>query len=75
MCASTTEEERARQELVMAHRLFQRYQHKDTAWLIEFLLGEWRRVLGLDRTREISQQARLTAGHLEDRGTPLTEGE
>ena len=74
MCTSTAEEERARQELVVAHRLFQRYQHKDTAWLIEFLLGEWRRVLGADRTWEISRRARAAATAMEDSGAPLTGG-
>ena len=74
MCASEAEEERARQELVVAHRLFQRYRHKDTAWLIEFLLGEWRRVLGPDEAYAISRQGRIEAGRLEDSGAPLTGG-
>lgn len=72
--ADEAEAQRAHEEFVVAHRLFRRYEHKDTAWLIEFLLGEWRRVLGADRTWEISRQARAAAMALEDSGAPLTGG-
>lgn len=37
----TAEAARAREELLVAHRLFRRYEHRDTAWLVEFLLREW----------------------------------
>lgn len=69
-----TEAERARQEFTVAHRLFRRYEHKDTAWLIEFLLGEWRRALGPDEAYAISRLARIDAGRLEDSGSPLSGG-
>lgn len=65
---------RAHEEFVVAHRLFRRYEHKDTAWLIEFLLGEWRRVLGPDAAYDISRMARIDASRLEDSGEPLTGG-
>ncbi len=74
MTGATAESERARQEFTVAHRLFRRYEHKDTAWLIEFLLGEWRRVLGPDQTYEISRRARVEAVRLEESGAPLTGG-
>jgi len=74
MTGATAEAERARQEFTVAHRLFRRYEHKDTAWLIEFLLGEWRRVLGPDEAYAISRQGRIEAGRLEDSGAPLTGG-
>lgn len=74
MCATEGEATRAREELVVAHRLFRRYAHKDTAWLIEFLVGEWRRALGPDQTWEISRLARIEAGRLEDSGAPLKGG-
>lgn len=71
---ATAEAARAREELLIAHRLFRRYEHKDTAWLIEFLPGEWRRVLGRDEAYAISRLARVEAGRLEDSGAPLTGG-
>lgn len=74
MARDEAEAARAREEFVIAHRLFRRYEHRDTAWLIEFLLGEWRNVLGPDRAWEISRQARAAAQAMEDRGTPLTGG-
>jgi hypothetical protein len=74
MADDEAEATRAHEEFVVAHRLFRRYEHKDTAWLIEFLLGEWRRVLGPDRTWEISRRARAAATALEDSGAPLTGG-
>lgn len=74
MTGAPAEAERARQEFTVAHRLFRRYEHKDTAWLIEFLLGEWRRVLGPDEAYEINRLARGAASRLEDSGAPLTGG-
>ena len=74
MTGATAEAERARQEFTVAHRLFRRYEHKDTAWLIEFLLGEWRRVLGPDEAYAISRRARVEAARLEESGEPLTGG-
>ncbi|MGE5500816.1 MAG: hypothetical protein ACM3W4_02690 [Ignavibacteriales bacterium] len=71
---ATVEAACAREELLIAHRLFRRYEHRDTAWLVEFLLGEWRRVLGPDEAYEISRLARVEAGQLEDSGAPLTGG-
>ena len=68
------EARRAVEELTVAHRLFQRYEHKDAAWLIELLLGEWRRVLGPDQAYEISRRARVGAARLEDDNAPLTGG-
>lgn len=64
----------AREEFVVAHRLFRRYEHKDTAWLIEFLIGQWRLVLGPEKTWEISRRARKEAQEQEDSGAPLTGG-
>jgi len=74
MAPAEQEARRAAEELTVAHRLFRRYEHKDTAWLIEFLLGEWRRVLGPDQTYEISRRARVEAVRLEESGEPLTGG-
>lgn len=74
MAGDEAEAARAHEEFTVAHRLFRRYEHKDTAWLIEFLLGEWRRVLGPDRAWEISRQARAAATALEDSGAPLIGG-
>jgi hypothetical protein len=71
---ATAEAARAREELLVAHRLFRRYEHRDTAWLIEFLLGQWRRVLGPDEAYEINRLARVEASRLEDSGAPLTGG-
>lgn len=71
---ATAEAARAREELLVAHRLFRRYEHRDTAWLVEFLLREWRPVLGADETYEISRLARVEASRLEDSGAPLTGG-
>ena len=74
MAPAEQEARRAAEELTVAHRLFQRYEHKDTAWLIEFLLGEWRRVLGPDQAYAISRRARVEAARLEDDNAPLTGG-
>lgn len=63
------EARRAHEEFVVAHRLFRRYEHKDTAWPIEFLLrtagggpaptGHGRSVAG----REPRRRQWKTAGH------------
>lgn len=71
---ATAEAGRAREEFLVAHRLFRRYEHRDPAWLVEFLLRGWRPVLGPDETYEISPRARVEASRLEDSGAPLTGG-
>ncbi len=62
---------RAFEELTVAHRLFQRYEHHDPARLVEFLFGEWRRVLGPERAYQLSQRARARASRLEAEGAAL----